>query len=194
MAPSGPVRAVFAPADEATPGVFPQVGYAIGRRCGSAVVRNRLRRRARAVVREAAPSLPRGAFLVRLDPARLEPERGQLRHDLAEALRPRRRGGRTVMTDTPTPEPRLGPPARVAVALLRAYQGAASGRVSPCRFYPSCSNYAVEAFRCTASGVASALTARRLLRCRPFGPHGVDLVPIPVHAEHHHRHGRGQPC
>ena len=25
-----------------------------------------------------------------------------------------------------------------------------------------------------------ALTARRLLRCRPFGPHGVDLVPVPV--------------
>jgi len=38
-----------------------------------------------------------------------------------------------------------------------------------------------------------ALTSRRLLRCRPFGPHGVDLVPIPVHAEHHHRHGRGRP-
>ena len=27
-----------------------------------------------------------------------------------------------------------------------------------------------------------ALTARRLLRCRPFGPHGVDLVPVAVHA------------
>ena len=64
----GPVRAAFTPVDEATPGVFPQVGYAIGRRCGSAVVRNRLRRRARAVVREEAPSLPRGAFLVRLEP------------------------------------------------------------------------------------------------------------------------------
>jgi ribonuclease P protein component len=83
---SGPVRAAFAPADEATPGVFPQVGYAIGRRCGSAVVRNRLRRRARAVVREEAPSLPRGAFLVRLEPAASTLSPAQFHHDLAAAL------------------------------------------------------------------------------------------------------------
>lgn len=83
----GPVRAVFAPVDEAAPGVFPQVGYAIGRRCGSAVVRNRLRRRARAVVRETAPSLPRGAFLVRLEPGASSLSAAELRHDLAEALR-----------------------------------------------------------------------------------------------------------
>lgn len=84
---SGPVRAAFAPADEATPGVFPQVGYAIGRRCGSAVVRNRLRRQARAVVREEAPSLPRGAFLVRLEPGASGLSAARLRHDVAEALR-----------------------------------------------------------------------------------------------------------
>ena len=83
---SGPVGAAFAPVDEATPGVFPQVGYAIGRRCGSAVVRNRLRRRARAVVREAAPSLPRGTFLVRFEPAASTLSAAELRHDLAEAL------------------------------------------------------------------------------------------------------------
>jgi ribonuclease P protein component len=82
----GPVRAVFAPADEATPGVFPQVGYAIGRRCGSAVVRNRLRRRARAVVREEARSLPRGAFLVRLEPGASDLSAAQFRHDLSAAL------------------------------------------------------------------------------------------------------------
>ncbi len=82
----GPVRAAFAPVDEATPGMFPQVGYAIGRRCGSAVVRNRLRRRARAVVREEAPSLPRGAFLVRLEPGASTLTAAQLRHDLATAL------------------------------------------------------------------------------------------------------------
>jgi len=98
------------------------------------------------------------------------------------------------VTGAPAPESRLGPASRVAVALLRAYQGAASGRISPCRFYPSCSNYAVEAFTVHGFWHGLALTARRLLRCRPFGPHGVDLVPIPVPAEHYHRHGRGRPC
>ena len=82
----GPVRAAFAPVDEMTPGVFPQVGYAIGCRCGSAVVRNRLRRRARAVVREEASSLPRGAFLVRLEPGASSLSAAQFRHDLTEAL------------------------------------------------------------------------------------------------------------
>lgn len=78
---------------------------------------------------------------------------------------------------------------RGAVALLTLYQGAASGRVSPCRFYPSCSNYAVEAFSVHGFWRGCALTARRLLRCRPFGPHGVDLVPLRVHS-----HDGGTPC
>ena len=81
-------------------------------------------------------------------------------------------------------------PARLAVALLTAYQGAASGRISPCRFYPSCSNYAVEAFtRPRLLARAGPDGAARLLRCRPFGPHGVDLVPVRVHA-----HEGGRPC
>ncbi len=94
---------------------------------------------------------------------------------------------------TPTPaEPRLSLSSRIAVALLHAYQGAASGRVSPCRFYPSCSSYAVEAFSVHGFWRGLALTTRRLLRCRPFGPHGVDLVPIPVPV-HRHEPG-GRPC
>jgi hypothetical protein len=80
-------------------------------------------------------------------------------------------------------------PVRAAVALLAAYQGAASGRVSPCRFYPSCSNYAVEAFTTHGFWRGLALTARRLVRCRPFGPRGVDLVPLPVHTQE-----AGRPC
>jgi putative membrane protein insertion efficiency factor len=71
-------------------------------------------------------------------------------------------------------------PVRAAVRLVEAYQAAASGRISPCRFYPSCSHYAVDAFTEHGFWHGLALTARRLLRCRPFGPHGVDLVPIPV--------------
>jgi putative membrane protein insertion efficiency factor len=80
---------------------------------------------------------------------------------------------------------------RAAVRLVELYQGAASGRVSPCRFYPSCSNYAVEAFTTHGFWSGLALTARRLVRCRPFGPHGVDLVPLHVHA-HDRSRGAGR--
>jgi ribonuclease P protein component len=84
---SGPVRAAFTPAGDEADGVFPQVGYAIGRRCGTAVVRNRLRRRARAVVRAEAPSLPRGLFLVRLEPGSAALTPAEFRADVATALR-----------------------------------------------------------------------------------------------------------
>lgn len=43
-------------------------GYAIGRRHGGAVARNRLRRRLRAAVRAAGPYLGAGAYLVRAEP------------------------------------------------------------------------------------------------------------------------------
>jgi ribonuclease P protein component len=92
---SGPVRAVFAPADEADPGVFPQVGYAIGRHCGGAVVRNSLRRRMRAVARETAPTLPRGCYLLRLVPGAESLPPAQFRADVATALA---RAGRAQVT------------------------------------------------------------------------------------------------
>jgi putative membrane protein insertion efficiency factor len=62
---------------------------------------------------------------------------------------------------------------------IRFYQVAREGYPSPCRFYPSCSHYAVEAIETHGSGRGVWLTIRRLLRCRPFGPSGVDLVPTP---------------
>ena len=67
--------------------MFPQVAYAIGRSCGGAVVRNSLRRRAREVVRSAAPTLPRGTYLVRLEPAAAELAPAVFRDDVATALR-----------------------------------------------------------------------------------------------------------
>src|ERR1700733_7486374 len=79
----GPVRAAFVPAECDVPGVFPQVGYAIGRQCGNAVTRNQLRRRAREVVRAEASALPRGSYLVRLDPAAIDLGRAEFRADVA---------------------------------------------------------------------------------------------------------------
>jgi ribonuclease P protein component len=86
-ASSGPVRASFVPAEDGAPGVFPQVGYAIGRHCGSAVVRNSLRRRAREVVRAEAPTLPRGTYLLRVAPAAVTGPSAAFRSDVATALR-----------------------------------------------------------------------------------------------------------
>jgi putative membrane protein insertion efficiency factor len=57
------------------------------------------------------------------------------------------------------------------------YQKAFAYRLSPCRFYPSCSNYATEAITDHGTLRGGLLTISRLLRCRPFGPSGYDPVP-----------------
>ena len=51
----------WVPGDSAQP---PRVAFAVGRRAGGAVVRNRVRRRLRAIVREVEPSMHPGAYLV----------------------------------------------------------------------------------------------------------------------------------
>jgi len=73
-------------------------------------------------------------------------------------------------------------PARVLLPLIRLYQHLTSGRPSPCRFYPSCSKYAEEAICVHAAFRGTLLSLRRMSRCRPLGPHGVDLVPLPKKA------------
>ena len=57
------------------------------------------------------------------------------------------------------------------------YQHAAAARLSPCRFYPSCSEYGRECIEVHGARRGLWLTVRRLLRCRPFGPSGYDPVP-----------------
>jgi putative membrane protein insertion efficiency factor len=64
------------------------------------------------------------------------------------------------------------------VALLRFYQLVISPMRPPtCRFYPSCSSYAVTALQRFGPLKGSWLAARRLLRCHPWNPGGVDHVP-----------------
>ncbi len=52
-----------------------------------------------------------------------------------------------------------------------------SGGGSGCRFSPSCSHYATQAFSQLPISVAIRLTLRRILRCHPWSKGGYDSVP-----------------
>ncbi len=71
------------------------------------------------------------------------------------------------------------------IALLKLYRLLISplyGNV--CRYYPSCSAYALRAVEVHGAVRGSWLAARRLLRCHPWAPGGYDPVPgTPEHAE-----------
>jgi putative membrane protein insertion efficiency factor len=67
---------------------------------------------------------------------------------------------------------------KVLIALVRVYQVVISPVVGPrCRFYPSCSNYAIEAMRVHGALRGSGMAAWRVLRCNPLSNGGLDPVP-----------------
>lgn len=62
--------------------------------------------------------------------------------------------------------------------MVRAYQLLVSPLLGPtCKFYPSCSAYAVDALRVHGPLTGLWLSARRLVRCHPWSHGGVDHVP-----------------
>jgi putative membrane protein insertion efficiency factor len=67
--------------------------------------------------------------------------------------------------------------ARMLVTVIQSYQVVRGNRVSPCRFTPTCSQYAVEALSRHGTRRGLRLTVSRLGRCRPRGPFGADPVP-----------------
>lgn len=71
--------------------------------------------------------------------------------------------------------------ARALSVPIRLYQAVRGGRPSPCRYWPTCSTYALEALEAHGALRGSWLTVRRLLRCHPWAARsGVDLVPGPA--------------
>lgn len=69
-------------------------------------------------------------------------------------------------------------PGRTLIALIRGYQRFLSPVLPPaCRFYPSCSQYALEAVTRHGALRGGWLAVQRLARCHPFHPGGFDPVP-----------------
>jgi hypothetical protein len=66
---------------------------------------------------------------------------------------------------------------RFCILLVRAYQiGIAPLLLPCCRFYPSCSEFAIEAIRSHGPVKGCGLALWRLLRCHPWHPGGYDPV------------------
>jgi uncharacterized protein len=73
---------------------------------------------------------------------------------------------------------RPGPVARVLLALVAVYRRGISPLLGPrCRFAPTCSAYAAEALARHGALRGSWLTVRRIARCSPLSPGGLDPVP-----------------
>jgi putative membrane protein insertion efficiency factor len=69
-------------------------------------------------------------------------------------------------------------PRRAAAFAIAAYQAALSPLLGRnCRFYPTCSQYAKEAVLKHGLRRGIVFAVRRIVRCHPWNPGGVDLVP-----------------
>jgi putative membrane protein insertion efficiency factor len=67
---------------------------------------------------------------------------------------------------------------KFCVCLIRFYQVCISPLFPPCcRFYPTCSNYALQAIEKYGPFKGSYLSIKRILRCHPFSKGGYDPVP-----------------
>jgi putative membrane protein insertion efficiency factor len=72
---------------------------------------------------------------------------------------------------------RLSVASSVVAAAIRLYQHVTANRPPTCRYWPTCSQYALEAVTGHGAARGGWLAGRRLLRCHPWGGSGVDPVP-----------------
>ncbi|MEW9051965.1 MAG: membrane protein insertion efficiency factor YidD [Neobacillus sp.] len=69
-------------------------------------------------------------------------------------------------------------PKKFMIVLIRFYQTVISPIKPPtCRFYPTCSHYGLEAVQRFGALKGGWLTLKRILKCHPFHPGGIDPVP-----------------
>jgi len=63
------------------------------------------------------------------------------------------------------------------ISIIKGYQKLSAFKRPTCRFYPSCSNYSIEALQKYGVIKGGWLTIRRIAKCHPFHPGGYDPIP-----------------
>jgi len=66
---------------------------------------------------------------------------------------------------------------RILILIIKAYQHVLSPLIpGRCRFYPSCSAFSIEAIERYGAILGLYCAVRRICKCHPFNPGGIDLV------------------
>ena len=77
-------------------------------------------------------------------------------------------------------------PRNIGIVVLRTYRAVISPLYGDvCRYYPSCSAYSLLAVQAHGLVKGSWLTARRLVRCHPWSPGGIDDIPPATRSDIH---------
>ena len=66
---------------------------------------------------------------------------------------------------------------KISIKLIKLYQKIPLSSHNSCRFYPTCSNYAIEAIEKYGFFKGWFLAIKRIIRCNPFSKGGFDPVP-----------------
>ena len=66
---------------------------------------------------------------------------------------------------------------KILIALIKLYQKIPGPWHSACKYYPTCSNYAIEALEKYGSAKGICLILKRIFKCNPFSKGGYDPVP-----------------
>jgi len=84
---------------------------------------------------------------------------------------------------------------KLVIKLIKKYQEGTSNKNPTCKYHPSCSNYAIDAYKNYNFFYASILSLWRIIRCNPFSRGGYDPIPKfkkdyikpnDIHKEHKH--------
>ncbi len=140
-----------------------RIGFTVTKKIGNAVVRNRMKRRFRALARELAaePRHCRADHVLIGRSGGIERDYATLRDELTRAL-----AKAAAMIDS------------MLIAVTRGWQKGPSRVLPPsCRFQPSCSAYAITALKRYGAAKGSWLAIKRIARCHPWGGMGHDPVP-----------------